>query len=97
MQALSILTERRSKYKIIRPVSIRQDSYGDDSSTLALYNNKEKLRLKKNMQMKMEKKKRWKKEGWELGESIRWVAEVVFLPQMFWISLLWIKQQVVLF
>ncbi|XVF82363.1 hypothetical protein PTKIN_Ptkin16aG0040900 [Pterospermum kingtungense] len=48
-----------------------------DSSTPALYSDKDKLRLKK-MKMKMEnKKKRRKKEEWEIAESIRWLAEVV--------------------
>ncbi|OMO87363.1 Actin-binding FH2 [Corchorus olitorius] len=47
-----------------------------DSSTPALYSDKEKLRSKK-MKMKMEKKKRRKKEEWEIAESIRWLAEVV--------------------
>lgn len=49
-----------------------------DSSTPALYSDKEKLRSKKIMKMKMDqKKKRRKKEEWEIGESIRWLAEVV--------------------
>ncbi|XWS08279.1 hypothetical protein CRYUN_Cryun41cG0066200 [Craigia yunnanensis] len=47
-----------------------------DSSTPALYSDKEKLRSKK-LKMKMEKKKRRKKEEWEIGESIRLLAEVV--------------------
>ncbi|XP_021299946.1 trihelix transcription factor ASIL2 [Herrania umbratica] len=47
-----------------------------DSSTPALYSDKEKLRSKK-LKMKMEKKKRRKKEEWEIAESIRWLAEVV--------------------
>ncbi|XWS65477.1 hypothetical protein CRYUN_Cryun05aG0116200 [Craigia yunnanensis] len=47
-----------------------------DSSTPALYSDKEKLRSKK-LKTKMEKKKRRKKEEWEIAESIRWLAEVV--------------------
>ncbi|XP_022764374.1 trihelix transcription factor ASIL1-like [Durio zibethinus] len=47
-----------------------------DSSTPALYSDKQKLGSKK-LKMKMEKKKRRKKEEWEIGESIRWLAEVV--------------------
>ncbi|XVF00227.1 hypothetical protein REPUB_Repub03eG0266900 [Reevesia pubescens] len=47
-----------------------------DSSTPALYSDKEKMRSKK-LKMKMEKKRRRKKEEWEIGESIRWLAEVV--------------------
>lgn len=51
-----------------------------DSSTPALYSDKEKLgTTSKKLKMKnnMEKKKRRKKEEWEIAESIRWVAEVV--------------------
>ncbi|XWS57018.1 hypothetical protein CRYUN_Cryun09bG0135700 [Craigia yunnanensis] len=48
-----------------------------DSSTPALYSDKEKLRSKK-LKMNIEKKKkRRKKEEWEIAESIRWLAEVV--------------------
>ncbi|OAY36235.1 trihelix transcription factor ASIL2 [Manihot esculenta] len=47
-----------------------------DSSTPALYSDKEKLRFKK-MKMKMDKKKRRRKEEWEIADSIRWLAEVV--------------------
>ncbi|XP_021910206.1 trihelix transcription factor ASIL1 [Carica papaya] len=47
-----------------------------DSSTPALYSDKEKLRSKK-LKMKLEKKKRRRKEEWEIAESIRWLAEVV--------------------
>ena len=48
-----------------------------DSSTPAVYSDKEKLRSKK-LKMKMEKKKkRSKKEEWEIAETIRWLAEVV--------------------
>ncbi|XVE52304.1 hypothetical protein DITRI_Ditri02bG0112200 [Diplodiscus trichospermus] len=47
-----------------------------DSSTPALYSDKEKLRSKK-AKMKMEKKKRRKKEEWVIADSIRWLAEVV--------------------
>uniref|UniRef100_A0A5B6ZHZ6 Putative trihelix transcription factor ASIL1-like n=1 Tax=Davidia involucrata TaxID=16924 RepID=A0A5B6ZHZ6_DAVIN len=47
-----------------------------DSSTPALYSDKEKLKSKK-MKMRMEKKKRRRREDWEVGESIRWLAEVV--------------------
>lgn len=49
-----------------------------DSSTPALYSEKERLRTKK-MKMKMEKKnvKRRRKEQYGVAESIRWLAEVV--------------------
>ncbi|XWS74571.1 hypothetical protein CRYUN_Cryun01aG0009700 [Craigia yunnanensis] len=49
-----------------------------DSSTPALYSDKEKLRSKKSkVKMEKKKKKRSKKEEWEIAESIRWLAEVV--------------------
>ncbi|GLT93445.1 hypothetical protein SLE2022_112380 [Rubroshorea leprosula] len=44
-----------------------------DSSTPALYSDKDKLRLKK---LKMKHKRR-RKEEWEIAESIRWLAEAV--------------------
>ncbi|XP_040994980.1 trihelix transcription factor ASIL2-like [Juglans microcarpa x Juglans regia] len=47
-----------------------------DSSTPALYSDKEKTRSKR-MKTKMEKKKRRRKEEMEIAESIRWLAEVV--------------------
>jgi hypothetical protein len=48
-----------------------------DSSTPALYSDKEKSRSKK-MKMKMaEKKKRRRREELEIADSIRWLAEVV--------------------
>ncbi|CAK7336508.1 unnamed protein product [Dovyalis caffra] len=47
-----------------------------DSSTPALYSDKEKLRSKK-LKMKMEKRKRRKREEWEMSDSIRWLAEVM--------------------
>lgn len=47
-----------------------------DSSTPALYSDKEKLRSKK-LKTKMERKRRGKGEDWEIAESIRWLAEVV--------------------
>ncbi|KAJ9190554.1 hypothetical protein P3X46_001741 [Hevea brasiliensis] len=46
-----------------------------DSSTPALYSDKEKLRSKK-LKMKMDKKKR-RREEWKIADSIRWLAEVV--------------------
>lgn len=47
-----------------------------DSSTPALYSDKEKLRSKR-MKRKIEKKKRRRREEVEIAESIRWLAEVV--------------------
>lgn len=47
-----------------------------DSSTPALYSDKEKLTSKK-LKTKMERKRRRKGEDWEIAESIRWLAEVV--------------------
>uniref|UniRef100_A0A5B6ZHG4 Putative trihelix transcription factor ASIL1-like n=1 Tax=Davidia involucrata TaxID=16924 RepID=A0A5B6ZHG4_DAVIN len=47
-----------------------------DSSTPALYSDKEKLKSK-SLKMRMEKKKRRRREDWEVAESIRWLAEVV--------------------
>ncbi|KAA8537336.1 hypothetical protein F0562_026977 [Nyssa sinensis] len=47
-----------------------------DSSTPALYSDKEKLKSKK-LKLRMEKKKRRRREDWEVAESIRWLAEVV--------------------
>lgn len=47
-----------------------------DSSTPALYSDKEKLRSKK-LKTKMERKRRRKGEDWEIAGSIRWLAEVV--------------------
>lgn len=47
-----------------------------DSSTPALYSDKEKLKSKK-IKMRIEKKKRRRREDWEVAESIRWLAEVV--------------------
>ncbi|KAL3599610.1 hypothetical protein D5086_007528 [Populus alba] len=47
-----------------------------DSSTPALYSDKEKLRYKK-LKKKTEKRKRRKREEWEMADSIRWLAEVV--------------------
>lgn len=47
-----------------------------DSSTPALYSDKEKLRSRK-LKKKMEKRKRRKREEWEMADSIRWLAEVV--------------------
>ncbi|KAL6130094.1 hypothetical protein ACLB2K_068475 [Fragaria x ananassa] len=47
-----------------------------DSSTPALYSDKEKLRSKR-MKRKIEKKTRRRREELEIAESIRWLAEVV--------------------
>ncbi|KAF2323738.1 hypothetical protein GH714_036774 [Hevea brasiliensis] len=47
-----------------------------DSSTPALYSEKEKLRSKK-LKMKMDRKKKRRREEWEIADSIRWLAEVV--------------------
>ncbi|KAB2600653.1 actin cytoskeleton-regulatory complex protein pan1-like [Pyrus ussuriensis x Pyrus communis] len=47
-----------------------------DSSTPALYSDKEKLRSRR-MKRKIEKKKRRRREEVEVAESIRWLAEVV--------------------
>ncbi|XP_068343784.1 trihelix transcription factor ENAP2-like [Pyrus communis] len=47
-----------------------------DSSTPALYSDKEQLRSKR-MKRKMEKKKRRRREEVDVTESIRWLAEVV--------------------
>ncbi|OAY53375.1 trihelix transcription factor ASIL1 [Manihot esculenta] len=47
-----------------------------DSSTPALYSDKEKLRSKK-LKMRVEQKKRRRREEWEIADSIRWLAEVV--------------------
>lgn len=47
-----------------------------DSSTPALYSDKEKLRSKR-LKTKMERKRRRKGEDWEIAGSIRWLAEVV--------------------
>lgn len=47
-----------------------------DSSTPALYSDKDKLRWKK-IKMKSEKNKRRKKEEREIADSIRWLAEAV--------------------
>ncbi|KAK9282880.1 hypothetical protein L1049_011105 [Liquidambar formosana] len=47
-----------------------------DSSTPALYSDKEKLKSKK-VKTRMEKRKRRRREDWEVAESIRWLAEVV--------------------
>lgn len=47
-----------------------------DSSTPALYSDKEKLKSKK-IKMRVEKKRRRRREDWEVAESIRWLAEVV--------------------
>ncbi|KAK7323277.1 hypothetical protein VNO77_26742 [Canavalia gladiata] len=46
-----------------------------DSSTPALYSEKDKIRSNKR-KMKMENNKRRKKEDMEIAESIRWLAEV---------------------
>ncbi|KAL4369259.1 hypothetical protein GQ457_05G021330 [Hibiscus cannabinus] len=49
-----------------------------DSSTPALYSDKERPRSKMKMETKKEaKKKRRKEEEWEIGESVGWVAQVV--------------------
>ncbi|XVF41097.1 hypothetical protein PTKIN_Ptkin01aG0252800 [Pterospermum kingtungense] len=49
-----------------------------DSSTPALYSEKEKVGSTKKLKMKiLEKKKRRKMEEWEIAESIRWLAEAV--------------------
>ncbi|KAM5551611.1 trihelix transcription factor ASIL2 [Rosa sericea] len=47
-----------------------------DSSTPALYSDKEKLRSRR-MKRKIEKKTRRRREELEIAESIRWLAEVV--------------------
>ncbi|XP_022743989.1 trihelix transcription factor ASIL2-like [Durio zibethinus] len=69
-----IAKEDEAGTKLSNPLS---DKVGmeTDSSTPALYSDKEKQRLKK-LKMKMEKRRR-KKEKWEIAESIRWLAEVV--------------------
>ncbi|KAK8494597.1 hypothetical protein V6N13_104746 [Hibiscus sabdariffa] len=49
-----------------------------DSSTPALYSDKERPRSKMKMETKKKaKKKRRKEEEWEIGESVRWLAQVV--------------------
>lgn len=54
-----------------------------DSSTPALYSDKERPRSKKakmkieSATMMMMKKKKRRKEEWEVGESIQWLAQVV--------------------
>lgn len=45
-----------------------------DSSTPALYSDKEKLKSKNH---KTNKKRRRRDQDWEIAESIRWLAEVV--------------------
>lgn len=47
-----------------------------DSSTPALYSDKEKMKSK-NQKTRTEKKKRRRREDWEIADSIRWLAEVV--------------------
>ncbi|KAF8395691.1 hypothetical protein HHK36_019641 [Tetracentron sinense] len=46
-----------------------------DSSTRISHDDKDTLKSKKKM--KMERKKRQRKEHWEVAESVRWLAEVV--------------------
>lgn len=48
-----------------------------DSSTPALYSDKEKLKSKKMKMRNNDKKKRRRREDWEVSDSIRWLAEVV--------------------
>ncbi|GAV69409.1 Arm domain-containing protein, partial [Cephalotus follicularis] len=47
-----------------------------DSSTPALCSDKEKFRSQ-NLKTKMEKRKKRKREEWEIADSIRWLAEVL--------------------
>ena len=47
-----------------------------DSSTPALYGDKEKMKSK-SLKTRADKKKRRREEEWEVGESLRWLAEVV--------------------
>ncbi|PSS24310.1 Trihelix transcription factor [Actinidia chinensis var. chinensis] len=47
-----------------------------DSSTPALYSDKEKMKSK-SLKTRADKKKKRREDEWEVGESIRWLAEVV--------------------
>lgn len=59
-------------------ISSDKNAMETDSSTPALYSDKEKLKSRK-MKTRMEKKKkrRSSREDWDIAESIRWLAEVV--------------------
>ncbi|KAJ7949359.1 Trihelix transcription factor [Quillaja saponaria] len=58
-------------------VSNKNDPLETDSSTPALYSNKEFRCNKRNMKMENNDNKRRKKEELDIAESIRWLAELV--------------------
>ena len=71
-----VLQEDGVGMKLSDHESDKNPSMDTDSSTPVLYGDKEKMKSK-SLKTRADKKKRRREDEWEVGESIRWLAEVV--------------------